>query len=315
MSTPFIVDIPAELYDDFRRGVVTEEELEQTEELWMGLKTASFSDFAQKAMGSEAGRTALLGLAGGVGAGGAGLIGLGAGKALKKGWDKLTYGRDMNRILEVYPHLKEYPERERHLAYDSLRHLNPHFAKDPLVGGTMLGQILRSRDPTNPKSLRFEGHLAADLVKSRVRDDDPVSSGLQNAFQQGMRDAMQESAKGRAYQQQLADRRQDSATDRAFREQQDAGRRAFDLQKAKDDRAHKEQLEQTKADRMMVQKALEKELEWFGPRGQEEVANPDYHPLNNPDVPERIIRPTNETITSRPSLRHHLKSKWGVDVA
>jgi hypothetical protein len=137
--------------------------------------------------------------------GGAGTIGgalaYGGADAVGKAWSAATRGRDLRRITDVYPQLKKEDPKELNLAYNSLRHLNPHFAKDPLVGGTLLGEILRSRDATNPRgpgSMRFSPDLAQNLLRSAPRGDDTVRRLAADQFAGGMRDALQQSAKDRA---------------------------------------------------------------------------------------------------------------------
>jgi len=167
---------------------------------------------ATKVLSSPAVREALQALGKGA-LTGAGLFGVaasveGGAKGLKAIQEKATFKRDLNRILEVYPHLREYPEDQIHLAYRSMRHLNPHFAKDPLVGGTLLGQILRSRDPSDPKSLRMEAGLAADLVRFRPREGETLKDRAQQAFQTGMTEALKSEGQRKMKEQEHAFRRE-----------------------------------------------------------------------------------------------------------
>jgi len=142
------------------------------------------------------------------------------GKAM---YDKATYGRDLRAITDVYPHLKKYPEKELRLAYSSLRNLNPQFAKDPLVGGTLLGQLLRQRDPLNPKALRLDPGMASDLVRNRRDTRGGIDEMVPAAFQAGMQGAMD-------YEGVLGDRafkREMAAADRSFKRETQTGDHRF----------------------------------------------------------------------------------------
>ena len=150
-------------------------------------------------------------------------------KGGKKIMDPITKARDLNRVLEVYPQLAEqYPREEIDLAFNSLRHLNPHFSKDPLVGGTLLGQILRSRDIDNPSSLRLEPGLASGLVRDRPREDDTFQRLMTDAAAQGVSDFLSD---------------QSTAEDRAFRVGERQAGEQFRQDMAKEDRSAKERLE------------------------------------------------------------------------
>lgn len=175
--------------------------------------------------------------------------------------ERITKGRDLDRILAVYPHLKDYPRKEIELAYNSMRHMNPHVAKDPLTGGTLLGQMLRSRDASNPKSLRFEPDLALNLMKLRPEDRNTAEEIVREGVQSGMASAVQELSRGkeRAAQNQFmmgeADRKHqrdigmeqmktqqragETAAERAYRASESAADRLHRRTEAVRDRAAK----------------------------------------------------------------------------
>lgn len=134
--------------------------------------------------------------------------------------DKATKGRDLDKILEVYPHLKKWDRREIELAYNSMRHMNPHIAKDPLAGGTLLGQMLRSRDPLDPKALRFEPQLAGDLLRLNPREEHAFEEVARDAILKGVGSAMDDMSRERA-----------GRTQQAFAREQEEGRRAFDRER------------------------------------------------------------------------------------
>lgn len=69
-------------------------------------------------------------------------------------------------ILAVYPHLKKYPEDTVMVAYEAIWDLNPAVADNLLAGGTVLGKVLRSRDPVSPEAPRMDLELAAALLQA-----------------------------------------------------------------------------------------------------------------------------------------------------
>jgi len=161
-------------------------------------------------------------------------LGVTSAAALGRGaMDKATKGRDLERILEVYPHLKEYPRAEIELAYSSLRHMNPHMAKDPLAGGTLLGQMLRNRDPMNPKLLRFDT-LAGDLLRLNPKEEHAFEEVARDAVMKGMSHGIEDLSKERAARGQ-----------QAFMQEMERGKREFDtsrdaLRAQREDKARQE---------------------------------------------------------------------------
>lgn len=124
--------------------------------------------------------------------------------AARAGFEAATKGRDLQRILDVYPHLREnYSAADIDLAYNSMRHMNPHVAKDPLTGGTLLGQMLRSRDPLNPASLRFEPDLAMNLLRGRPQEDHSFDESLRDGVMRAMTQGASEAASSRAQAAQI----------------------------------------------------------------------------------------------------------------
>lgn len=181
------------------------------------------------AMGAAVGTGAALAMNAGV---------LGIIQGARSGYERLSRKRDLKSILEVYPDLNSYDDSEIQLAYRSLRHLNPHFASDPLVGGTLLKQILRSRDPSNPKSIRFEPGIAVDLTKSRPRENYMLEQMATDAVSTGVRDGMRQYSDLKA-----------THSDRAWRDQNETDKRTADesfrresVQQAQNFQAHSDTL-------------------------------------------------------------------------
>ncbi len=158
-------------------------------------------------------------------------------------YDHATKGRDLDRILKEYPHLKEYEPHDIELAYNSMRHMNPHVAKDPLTGGTLLGQMLRSRDPMNPKALRFEPDLALNLMRLAPKEERVFEEAARDAAMRGMDSGLRSVAEDRKMDLQhkfqttmeKGRRELEEARDKARALENDDARK-YDEKKTKDDR-------------------------------------------------------------------------------
>jgi hypothetical protein len=88
--------------------------------------------------------------------------------------------------LDVHPDLKDYSKKDINLAYTSIRTMNPTFAKDPLVGGNLLGQVLRNRDIHDPsKAPRFELGVAKELLTAERKGKDQLQETIQGSFRTG----------------------------------------------------------------------------------------------------------------------------------
>jgi len=285
--------ISPDAYQKFGEGQISEEELRQLETLDLMLKSASA---ASSAWHSGLGKTLTQGLAMGAAGGTGAALGAGAAMGGKKLWDKATYNRDMKKILDVYPQLKDYPKKDLNLAYSSLRHMNPHFSKDPLVGGTMLTQILKQRDPTNPESIRFDGALAADLVKARPHSDDPMTRALADSFARGMSGAIEERGRQRAAKDDRAWRADQSKLDREHRTKQSRIDRMSRKREGARGAVYARNLERDKHDNALVREALKKELEWYGPA---------------PSTDSR--RRFSDSREGKTEMDAHLRSRWGIE--
>lgn len=135
--------VPAHIYQLQARGEISQETVADLEKFASVLNEKQASGFASFGAG----------LAHGIGATAAtAVVGVGGAMAMGAAIDKLTFKRDLANVLKVNAHLKqEFPAQEIETAFRSIRSMNPEFAKDPLVAGHLLGQILRNRDPMNPK--------------------------------------------------------------------------------------------------------------------------------------------------------------------
>lgn len=186
-----MIDVPATAYRDFSRGEISVEELQGLE---------AFADGLSKIAGMPASpfpppQGGAMGVAGNIGQGiqmGLGLaattlVGTAAMAGAKAVHNKLTYRRDLNRLLAVRPDIKnEHSQKDIDLAFNSMRMLNPQFAKDPLTGSTLLQQILRNRDIHDPSAPpRMDLGVAKELFTAERRGRDPMQEAVVRSFQAG----------------------------------------------------------------------------------------------------------------------------------
>jgi len=174
----------------------------------------------------------------GIGLAGLGVHGVASGaRAIN---ERLSKKKDLERILEVFPRLKEYPPNEIELAYNSIRHMNPHIAKDPLAGGSLLGQVLRQRDNLDPKTMRMETDLAGNLLRLRPEERHTGEEIMRDAMSVGMGIGFNEASKLRSAQHQqswqaaqndaqIAQRRDELAEAKAERVRKERGEEAKEL--------------------------------------------------------------------------------------
>jgi hypothetical protein len=148
--------VPSSVYRKYAEGSVTEEEVRELEK-W----ASALSDPDLKRTLAVIAATTVMTPA---------LTALGAGAVNKtmSAMDKLTMRRDLRRILEIHPSLGDMNDPHVMMAYQTLRALNPDYAKDPLIAGPLLQQMLHSRMiPGDPRSApRMDPGVAAQLVSS-----------------------------------------------------------------------------------------------------------------------------------------------------
>lgn len=162
----------------------------------------------------------------------------GAGAAGRALYEKTTKGPDLKRILEVYPSLaKEYKPEEIQLVYNSMRHMNPHIAKDPLAGGTLLKQLLNSRDSMRPKEFRFDADLAGALIKFNRPEEHRIEDAAQEGAQIGVRSALEDITKNRHLEMQHNFQRAQQEGQNAFADMQRQRKETFDTGKMNKERA------------------------------------------------------------------------------
>lgn len=135
--------------------------------------------------------TAAKGLAGGLGLYGGQMALSGLHHGLAGLADKLSYRKDLGKLLAVHPSISEgHSPEDIDLVYRSIRRFSPEVAKDPLVGGRVLDTVLRNRDRTDPSGPpRFELGIAQELQRMRPAPDRGADLAA-NAFLTGARSAL-----------------------------------------------------------------------------------------------------------------------------
>jgi hypothetical protein len=153
--------IPSSAYRKYAEGKLTQDELEDLEKMAGALADPEFRRTL-----AVIGATTLMTPA---------LTAIGAGAVNKSmsAMDKITMRRDLRRILAIHPYLGDPEDPHIVMAYQSLRTLNPEYAKDPLIAGPLLQQMLQSRMiPGDPRSApRMDPGVAGQLVTARGKSD------------------------------------------------------------------------------------------------------------------------------------------------
>lgn len=172
-------------------------------------------------------------------------VGLGLNAAVHAGGklvDAATFERDLKNLIAHYPELSHADPKVLRAAYTSLRKLNPEFAKDPLVGGSLVQALLRNVPHDNPRGMpRFDlstaqvlnqanaqrrGGLAEDLIKANTTEAGKVVSRMRE-MGENRRMTLADRATDREHRlsdvaAERAHRSQEKATERALLQQQEA---------------------------------------------------------------------------------------------
>jgi hypothetical protein len=186
-----MTNIPGEAFKKYASKEISAEEMEELNKFAAILNKEAgappveplLEGVGKHIIRSLAGGSAMAGGAMGVGAAGTGLA-----LGMKTLLNRMTFNSDLGKIIEVYPEIAEhYSDQDIRLAYQSMRTLNPTLARDPLVGGTLLQQILRNRDLQRPSAApRFDVGVAADLFTAKPRVEDMLQQTLTQFAQKGM---------------------------------------------------------------------------------------------------------------------------------
>jgi hypothetical protein len=112
------------------------------------------------------------------------------GKALA---DDLSFGRDLDAIIRVYPDLRDYPRGQLELLFASLRRVNPNYAKDPVIAGSYLTRMMEARSSfDNPRAMPaidldiFKNIAQAGQFVSQQKNDGRMGDVFHNATDRGM---------------------------------------------------------------------------------------------------------------------------------
>jgi hypothetical protein len=175
-----MIQVPAQAYQFKAAGLLSADEIQELEQM---------RDMLNKQ--ADVGSALLHGAGAAVG----GAAAVAAAHYFARGVDaaenSLTFNHDLKKVLEVHPDIKEHSDHDIRLAYQSIRVLNPVVAKDPLMGGTLLGQVLRNRDPMNPRSApRFDVGSQKAISDVAKNHEPAMSAGLDRAFGEGVKTTM-----------------------------------------------------------------------------------------------------------------------------
>lgn len=143
------MDTPSWLYKEVALGSVTPSRLLETEKLASGLTAGTAGLMVGTALASP-----ILAAAGAKGA-----------EKMMDSIDRMTFDRDLKKVLDVNKDIGKPNDKQIRLAYQSIRTTNPKFSKDPLIAGTLLRQIMQNKvNPYDPKSpARVDLNIASQL--------------------------------------------------------------------------------------------------------------------------------------------------------
>lgn len=158
------VQVPAAAYAAYARGEITERELRDLEKYASHLNKEggiSVDPLHPKGVATLAG----LALA----APALTYVGAGVPKTIDSALDRLTFERDLRKVLAVHPQLGSIRDENLRRAYKTLRTMNAEYARDPLIAGTLLDMVMTNRmDPDDPKSPpRFDPALLQSIQDKR----------------------------------------------------------------------------------------------------------------------------------------------------
>jgi len=121
-------------------------------------------------------------LVAGTAAAGVAAIGTAAGYGLGKLKDTIVKGSAMKGMLEANPSLAKKDSKQVHLAFNSLYHLNPDFATDPLVAGSAVSRFLDRAE--GGEGAYVDPQTATTLAKSAPMED-PILHAFMSAKPEG----------------------------------------------------------------------------------------------------------------------------------
>lgn len=166
--------VPARAYEMFANGEISGEELLELEKFAEELEKSAAGGVLKPQILRHAPETAALlgGLA--LAAPTLAYVGSSVPGALQAGVNKIRFERGLQRAVEVNPQLGTTDDPNLRMAYKTLQTLNPQYAKDPLIAGTILDMVTQNRmDPNDPSSApRFDPTLLSEIQKNVARTPD-----------------------------------------------------------------------------------------------------------------------------------------------
>lgn len=149
------METPSWLYKEMALGNTSSRKIHETEKLGMALTGGAAAMMIGTALASP-----VLAAAGAKGA-----------ERMMDSIDRMTFDRDLKKVLDVNKDIGKPNDKQIRLAYQSIRTTNPKFSKDPLIAGTLLRQIMQNKvDPYDPKSpARVDLNIASQLSSSAGR--------------------------------------------------------------------------------------------------------------------------------------------------
>jgi len=158
------MEIPAEAYELYARGEITDREMHELEKFAEALEKTAF-DYGKAGlmMGGMALAAPALAYAANQ-----------VPKTLQGMANSMRFESGLNKALEINPQLGSAKDPNLRMAYKTLQTTNPDYAKDPLIAGTILDMVMSNRmDPDDPGSApRFDPTLLNEIQKSAPRSPD-----------------------------------------------------------------------------------------------------------------------------------------------
>lgn len=166
--------VPAEAYELYAQGEITDQEMHELEKFAADLEKTAV-DYGK--LGLITGGMALA----------APTLAYAANKVPKtlQGMaNSMRFESGLNKALEVNPQLGSAKDPNLRMAYKTLQTTNPEYAKDPLIAGTILDMVMSNRmDPDDPSSApRFDPALLNEIQKSAPRSPDMTQTMGQAAI-------------------------------------------------------------------------------------------------------------------------------------
>jgi hypothetical protein len=85
-------------------------------------------------------------------------------KGISNAYNAAMKGHRMNKMMDVYPDLKDEDQNKVRLAFNTINKLNPNFASDPLIAGTWVKRVL---DSDVGGGIAVDPHSAGQISKGR----------------------------------------------------------------------------------------------------------------------------------------------------